>query len=174
MRKADPSNQIFVHENVWEKFGNYNGHFQYYIFQRGTIPLLIYHRALCVRKSESDDEHALKIDLVAYYLPEKKNAYWKIVIKPTKWTPERRVLFTNVYNSTQTWHAAKVLKVYSEYSHKFGVYELGFKNCITFTNEFPAYMYTFKETSPIPIVKDFNDLQHYASNLGLKIQKFGD
>ena len=151
------SNQVRVQRGIWQKWKDFNGHFDYYIYHVNL------HHVICIKRP--DTQAALDIDLIITEIAGTK--FWLIRIREAEWKPEK----SRVNRSKHTWHAAAALKAVKVFSSHFNTWNV-FNNCSTFTKGVIGFMADPKKKEECqcePITDDFDKLSTFGEQIGVEL-----
>ena len=118
--------------DVWEKFKDYEGKVEYYLFGR-----MLGHGGLCFRIPDTDTIAQAELvvsELDAYH----GQMRWYILVKKTnKWKPKSEA---DVQISKHAWHAGTVLHMAHKFAQVFKSYHALFNNCNAWKKKVVAYL----------------------------------
>lgn len=149
------SGEIRVQRGIWQKWKDFNDHFDYYIYRAN------FHSVICIQRR--DTQVSLAIDLVV----DSPSSVWYIRVRETEWKPGNR----SVYQSRNKWHAAAALKALQPFIDNFK-WDALCNNCSTFIKEMVGYMGNDEKREDYecePITDDFDKLSSFGESLGIEL-----
>ena len=150
------SNEVHVQRGLWQKWKDFNGHFDYYIYR------VKFHYIICLQRRDTQDSVA--IDLVVNNV----NKTWHIRVREAEWRPGN----WTVHKSKHTWHAAAALKAVQASATDFDKWSIIANNCSDFTKgvvEFMADSKKREEYECEPITDDFDRLSSFGASIGVEL-----
>lgn len=156
-RTVQCSNEIHIQRGIWQKWKDFNDHFDYYIYR---VKL---HSVICIQRH--DTQASLAIDLVV----NSTTSTWNIRVREAEWKPGK----WNVFKSQHTWHATAALKAIKNFSvNDFKQWSICANNCSTFVHGIVGFMKDSTKRAECEckqITDDFDKLSSFGADLGLEL-----
>ena len=156
IRTIQCSNEVHVQRGLWQKWIDFNDHFDYYIYR------VKFHYIICVQRR--DTQASLAIDLVV----NQETKAWHIRVQEAEWRPGN----WTVHKSKHKWHAAAALKAVQTFAKGFDKWSIIANNCSTFVKRIVEFMADSKKRAEYecePITDDFDRLSSFGASIGVEL-----
>ena len=150
------SNEVHVQRVLWQKWKDFNDHFDYYIYR------VKFHYIICVQRR--DTQASLAIDLVVNQVTKA----WHIRVQEAEWKPGN----WRVHTSKHKWHAAAALKAVHKFATDFDKWAIIANNCKTFAKGVVGFMSDSENRTEYecePITDDFDRLSSFGASIGVEL-----
>ena len=154
---AQCGNEVRIQRGLWQKWKDFNDHFEYYTFRAK-----LFHYVICIRRC--DTGATVTIDLVV----SKAESKWYIRVREAEWKPGNR----NVTLSKHKWHAAAALNAVHTFGPEFGKWTAIANNCSTWAKGVVGFMSNDemrKKCECEPITDDFDKLSSFGDSIGVEL-----